>query len=71
MAGSKAGAMKARETNLRLYGKDFYQRVGKMGGTTLKTMPCGFASMDKETLSAISSKGGSASRRGKAKPKAV
>lgn len=32
MAGSKAGGLKARETNLKRHGKDFYKRIGHIGG---------------------------------------
>lgn len=32
MSGTKAGGLKARATNLKLYGQDFYQRIGKKGG---------------------------------------
>lgn len=32
MAGTKAGGLKAYQTNLKKYGKDFYNRIGKRGG---------------------------------------
>lgn len=32
MAGSRIGGLKAAETNKRLYGKDWYARIGKIGG---------------------------------------
>lgn len=32
MAGSKGGGLKAAETNKKLYGKDFYQKIGTIGG---------------------------------------
>lgn len=32
MAGNKAGGIKARETNYKKHGKDFYKRVGAIGG---------------------------------------
>lgn len=32
MAGNKAGAAKARETNKRKYGENFYQVIGALGG---------------------------------------
>lgn len=32
MAGTKEGGRKARETNIKKYGKDFYQRIGADGG---------------------------------------
>lgn len=42
MSGTKAGGSKARETNLRLHGEDFYRRIGKKGGENGNTG--GFAS---------------------------
>ena len=32
MAGTKAGGLKARETNYQRHGKDFYKRTGALGG---------------------------------------
>jgi len=32
MAGTKAGGVKAAATNKAKYGKDFYARIGQMGG---------------------------------------
>lgn len=32
MAGTKEGGLRARETNLKKYGKDFYGKIGRMGG---------------------------------------
>ena len=32
MPGNKIGGLKARETNIRLHGKDFYKRIGAIGG---------------------------------------
>jgi hypothetical protein len=32
MAGTKAGGIKARETNYLKYGADFYKRIGAKGG---------------------------------------
>ena len=32
MSGTKAGGLKAKATNLKLHGEDFYQRIGKKGG---------------------------------------
>lgn len=42
MAGTKAGGIKARETNIRKYGPDFYKKAGAKGGRNGKTG--GFAS---------------------------
>ena len=32
MAGTKEGALKALATNRKLYGEDFYKRIGRLGG---------------------------------------
>lgn len=32
MSGTRAGGLKARETNLKKYGNDFYNRIGSKGG---------------------------------------
>jgi general stress protein YciG len=32
MSGTKVGGLKAKTTNLKLHGQDFYQRIGKKGG---------------------------------------
>lgn len=37
MAGTKDGGAKARETNKTLYGKDYYSRIGQVGGKKGKT----------------------------------
>lgn len=42
MAGTKAGAQKARQTIYKKYGKDFYQNIGREGGK--KGTTGGFAS---------------------------
>lgn len=42
MAGNKEGGKKAAKTNLKRYGKDFYKRIGAMGGRNGNTG--GFAS---------------------------
>jgi uncharacterized protein len=42
MAGSKIGGLKARDTNIRLYGEDYYRRNGALGGKAGRTG--GFAS---------------------------
>lgn len=43
MSGTKAGAAKAAITNRLKHGKDFYQRIGRMGGKCSSTG--GFASL--------------------------
>lgn len=42
MSGTKAGGLKAKTTNLKLHGQDFYQRIGRKGGKNGHTG--GFAS---------------------------
>ena len=32
MPGTKAGGQKARETNYKLHGRDFYSKIGRRGG---------------------------------------
>lgn len=32
MGGSRAGGLKSRETHYKKYGKDWYARIGKIGG---------------------------------------
>ncbi len=32
MAGTKTGGLSAAKTNKRLYGKDFYKKIGAIGG---------------------------------------
>lgn len=58
--GTKAGGLKARATNYRLYGLDFYRQIGKLGG--LKSRNGGFVA-GSELARAAGRKGGSASRR--------
>ena len=63
MAGTKAGGMKARQTNLERYGEDFYKKVGSKGGQAGHTG--GFAA-NPELARIAGAKGGAASRRGPA-----
>lgn len=61
MAGTKAGGIKARQTNISRYGKDFYTKIGAKGGKISKTG--GFAYGDNgQKFGAI---GGRLSRRGR------
>lgn len=73
MAGTKAGGMKARATNLAKYGGDYYANIGRKGGKNGHTG--GFAS-DKvgrdgltgyERARVAGKKGGELSKRGKAR----
>lgn len=64
MAGTKEGAQKARKTNYERHGKDFYARIGSMGGKLGHTG--GFAA-NPELAREAGRKGGKISKRGKAK----
>lgn len=37
MAGTKAGGIAARETNIKKHGADYYARIGAMGGKNSNT----------------------------------
>lgn len=64
MSGTKAGGLKAAQTNRRKYGDDYYSRMGRKGGQMGHTG--GFA--DNPALARIAgAKGGRISRRGPAK----
>lgn len=47
MSGTKAGGAKAAVTNKELHGKDFYSRIGKLGGK-VSTPTGGFGSLKKD-----------------------
>jgi general stress protein YciG len=64
MSGTKAGGLKAKETNLKLHGEDFYKKIGARGGRNGHTG--GFAS-NPELARRAGAKGGRKSRRGMAK----
>lgn len=66
MAGTKAGGLKARETNIKLHGIDFYKRIGSMGGKAGDPTKKGFAS-NIERAKKAGAKGGKISKRGPAK----
>lgn len=61
MAQTKAGAMKAKETNYLRYGPDYYIKLGELGGK--KSRGGGFAA-NHELAREAGRKGGSRSRRG-------
>lgn len=64
VSGTLAGGRKARDTNYKLHGKDFYKRIGAIGGRNGHTG--GFAA--NPALARIAgAKGGRISRRGPAK----
>ena len=66
MAGNKAGAVKARETILKLHGSDYFSRIGRMGGKAGDPSKKGFAS-NIERAKTAGAKGGKISKRGPAK----
>ena len=71
MSGTKEGGRKARDTNIKRFGKDFYRRLGRKGGRNSHTG--GFASnkVGADGLTGVErariagAKGGRASRRRK------
>lgn len=60
MVGTKAGALKARATNYKRYGKDYYRELGKLGGK-VKGILKGFA-LNPELAKKAGKKGGTISR---------
>lgn len=64
MAGTKAGGRKAAATNKAKYGKDFYARIGQMGGKLGHT---GGFYVNRELARTAGQRGGRISRRGAAK----
>lgn len=60
MPGTRAGGIKARETNLKKHGKDFYRIIGSKGGQNGHTG--GFAA-NRELARVAGAKGGKISRR--------
>lgn len=60
MSGTKAGALKAKETYFKKYGKDFFKEMGRKGGKVC--VPKGFA-LNRELASEAGRKGGSVSKR--------
>lgn len=71
MSGTRAGGLKAAQTNRALHGEDFYHRIGKKGGM-IPGRPSGFGSekVGRDGLTGIErskiagAKGGRKSRRG-------
>lgn len=63
MPGNRAGGLKAAETNKRLYGEDFYKKMGHAGGTAWTNKPKGFAA-NPALAKEAGRKGGSKTKRG-------
>lgn len=63
MAGTKEGAIKARNTNYDKYGKEFYINIGREGGKKGHT---GGFFFNRELARIAGQKGGKISKRGKA-----
>lgn len=61
MAGTRAGGAKAATTNRTKYGRDFYARIGAMGGRSGHT---GGFYANRELAREAGRKGGLKSRRG-------
>ena len=64
MSGTKDGGQKAAATNKAKYGKDFYARIGAMGGKMGHT---GGFYANRELAREAGARGGRISRRGVAK----
>lgn len=62
MAGTVAGGRAAAATNKRIYGEDFYARIGALGGKKGKT---GGFYANRELARIAGAKGGKISRRTK------
>ena len=62
MPGTIAGGQKAAATNLERHGRNFYRRIGAMGGSRTDTKPKGFAA-NPELARNAGAKGGRISKR--------
>lgn len=60
MAGTKKGGLNAAKTNKKRHGKDFYKKIGALGG--MKSRGGGFAA-NRTLASLAGAKGGRISRR--------
>ena len=61
------GAKKALETIYKRHGKDYFKRVGSLGGSKSRGGGFGYGEQGKRLAQIAGSKGGSKSRRGPAK----
>ena len=66
MAGTKLGAIKARDTNIKRHGEDFYSKIGSIGGKNGHT---GGFYFNRELAKIAGARGGRISKRGKSLPK--
>lgn len=79
MAGTKAGGLKARDTNKLRHGEDFYRKIGTKGGRNGRTggfaarvdCDCSLIRGTHHNARCAGYKGGLISRRGPAKRKGV
>ena len=60
MSGTKKGGLKAAQTNKERYGKDYYKKMGSVGG---KIGTTGGFYANRELAKTAGSKGGKTSRR--------
>lgn len=65
MSGNQGGGKKAAATNRRLYGEDYYQKLGALGGKVGRT---GGFYVNRELARTAGAKGGAISKRKPAKP---
>ena len=65
MTGTKAGGLKAAATTKSKHGKDFYKNIGKIGGSAYHKWR--YLEINPDFAAKIGKKGGTISRRGKAK----
>lgn len=65
MPGTKAGGLKAAQTNKARYGKDFYAKLGRKGGQLGTTGGFGAGEEGRRRASLAGAKGGSISKRSK------
>ena len=66
MAGTIEGGKKAAKTNRERYGDNWYSTIGKRGGSKIHPETRYFA-VNRDIARAAGAKGGSISKRGKAK----
>lgn len=65
MAGTEAGGKAAAITNKKKYGKDFYAKIGKKGGSKSRTGGFAAGEAGRMRASIYGAIGGRISRRGK------